>query len=120
LRPCVDAWAARPEPLSRSIYSVRFAAVSGATSGITTLFTVPAAHTYILRQASVYCQATGGTAFLLDGTTGVPLLYTGAVAPGVLTSLAGSWVVPAGESVQLDIVGGTWGVLLSGYDLLAV
>lgn len=101
----------------RPVYTVRLAAHSGATSGVTALFTVPSGHTYVIRDVTLFCSAGPGQAFIQDGSTGIPQARADAAATLDLHTESRRIVYPAGSVCNIGVVSGTWSAWLSGYDL---
>jgi hypothetical protein len=103
-----------------SVYSVRFFAGLVAVP-TTTIYTVPAATTIVLRDLEVYNSTAAAINFPLylvpSGSGGFPCIHINSIAPTQSAQWAGRVVLTAGDALQTSQ--GQTGVYLtlSGYNL---
>jgi len=100
-----------------TVYSTRFLQAHGASSGAS--FTVPNGYVAVVRDADIYSNSTGFSAFYLQGADGQALWYA-AYNPGDQKSQQwrGRQVYFAGETISVSVdVGGLDSIdyAVSGY-----
>jgi hypothetical protein len=97
------------------VYSARFVAGSFAAGLSGVVYTVPAGKTAVLRDMSVFADggAAGYAAIILTGVATLASVVTPASGPA--PSWEGRQVLNAGETIKININGGTCEVAISGY-----
>lgn len=101
-----------------SVYSQHLFGSSALTTSSSTVLTVPASSTYVIRM--IVCYQGGGTLgsiFLFRGSDSSPIFKTTAAGLNQLDSEEGRFVIGALDTVKVSITSGTWALSLDGYNL---
>ena len=104
--------------MSRNVYSVSFvqaAAVEGEER-----ITVPDGHVYVLRDIDAWCdQVAGGYEIAFIGYSGQ--VFFAAAGSATIADNNAQWrgrlVFTPGQTFGCNVVSGSWGVAMGGYDL---
>lgn len=97
-------------------YSTEFGYLAGATSGVSSAYTVPSGKRAVLRDVCLICSSgTSAACYIYSLDEGINLAYrVVAVAPGD-AQWSGLQVFNHGFRMGLNVVSGTWSARFSGY-----
>jgi hypothetical protein len=99
-----------------TVYSKLFAAQTVSTVGATSLYTVPAGATAILRDCVVQAGTSGAiTIDVFDVTNGLAIARFTSAAANDVFQWQGRQVFPATTEIGVYVVSGGWLIRFSGY-----
>lgn len=99
------------------IYSARLAEMAAFTGGPTTVYTVPSGLLAVVRSISIGQDAGALSVGLVLRNGGTVLAGIQAAALYVCQPIDLRYVLYEGEELSFQVLAGTWGISVSGYEL---